>query len=153
MYDLRFRLMTEQDLEAVHALETRAYEFPWSRAIIGGCTTVPYRIWLGELDRRAHHVSQAFLSFATDEAHILNISVDPSLQGQGLGSQMLKHLVKDAHVQGARQIFLEVRESNLSAIQMYISAGFNELSRRRDYYPKTIGREDAIVFGLQLGLD
>ena len=145
--------MNKQDLEAVHALETRAYEFPWSRAIIGGCTTVPYRIWLGELCCRNDHVSQAFLSFTLDEAHILNISVDPCLQGQGFGTQMLKHLVKDAQDLGARQIFLEVRESNAAAIQMYNSAGFNELSRRHNYYPKANGREDALVFGLQLRLD
>ena len=150
---LTFRLMQEWDLDAVYALEARAYEFPWSRAIIGGCTTVPYRIWLGTRAGEIVHVCQAFLSITLDEAHILNLSVEPSLQGNGLGSQMLVHLIEDAREQGARQMFLEVRESNPAAIQMYINQGFNEVGRRRHYYPTVTGREDALVFGLQLRFD
>ena len=150
---LTFRLMQERDLDAVCALEARAYEFPWSRAIIGGCTTVPYRIWLGTRADEIVHVCQAFLSITLDEAHILNVSVEPSLQGNGLGSQMLDHLIEDARGQGARQMFLEVRESNPAAIQMYINQGFNEVGRRRHYYPTVTGREDALVFGLQLRFD
>lgn len=145
--------MTERDLDAVYSLEKRAYEFPWSRAIIGGCVTVPYRIWLGELDNYRSHVSQAFISLTVDEAHILNISVEPKLRRRGLGRQTLEHLMRDAKAQGTRQIFLEVRESNIPAIQMYNRAGFNQVGRRRNYYPKAEGREDALIFGLQLRLD
>ena len=50
-------------------------------------------------------------------------------------------------------MFLEVRESNPAAIQMYINHGFNEVGRRRHYYPTATGREDALVFGLQLRFD
>ena len=150
---LIFWLMRDSDLDAVCDLENRAYEFPWSRAIIGGCTTVLYRIWLGKNYYQEGHVCQAFLSITQDEAHILNLSVEPELQGQGLGSQMLTHLIEDALAQGARQIFLEVRESNKKAIQMYLRQGFNEIGRRRNYYPSVNGREDAFVFGLQLLFD
>ena len=150
---LTFRLLEESDLDAVCDLESRAYEFPWSHAIIGGCTTVPYRIWLGFQAGQSVHICQAFLSITLDEAHILNVSVDPRFQGQGFGGQMLNHLIDDARAQGARQIFLEVRESNTAAIHMYLNHGFNELGRRRNYYPTATGREDAFVFGLQLRFD
>ena len=112
--ELSFRLMDESDLDAVCDLEARAYEFPWSRAIIGGCTTVPYRIWLGFLPGESTHISQAFLSITLDEAHILNLSVEPGFQGRGFGGHMLNHLKKDAREQGARQMFLEVREDRKS---------------------------------------
>ena len=151
--NLSFRLMTEADLDAVCRLEERAYTFPWSRAIIGGCTTVPYRIWLGTLPEYEYHVCQAFISIAVGEAHILNLSVDPDLQGRGLGSQLLRQCIDDARAHEAAQLFLEVRESNEAAIRMYVAQGFNELGRRRGYYPTETGREDALVFGLQLRLD
>jgi ribosomal-protein-alanine N-acetyltransferase len=151
--ELSFRLMDESDLDAVCDLEARAYEFPWSRAIIGGCTTVPYRIWLGFLPGESTHISQAFLSITLDEAHILNLSVEPGFQGRGFGGHMLNHLKKDAREQGARQMFLEVRESNRAAMQMYLNHGFNEVGRRRNYYPTAAGREDALVYGLQLRFD
>ena len=150
---LIFWLMEDSDLDAVCNLENRAYEFPWSRAIIDGCTTVSYRIWLGKNCHQEEHVCQAFLSITQDEAHILNLSVEPELQGQGLGSQMLTHLIEDARAQGARQMFLEVRESNNQAIQMYLTQGFNEIGRRRNYYPSLNGKEDALVYGLQLLFD
>ena len=147
---LSFRLMSDNDLDAVCELEARAYEFPWSRAIISGCTSVQYRIWLGELVGQVRHVSQAFLSITLDEAHILNLAVEPNLQDRGLGSQMLRYLVEDARGQGARQIFLEVRESNQPAIQMYLHQGFNEIGQRRLYYPTKDGREDALILGREL---
>jgi ribosomal-protein-alanine N-acetyltransferase len=50
-------------------------------------------------------------------------------------------------------MFLEVRESNVAAIHMYLNHGFNEVGRRRNYYPTATGREDALVFGLQLRFD
>ena len=87
------------------------------------------------------------------EAHILNVSVESCLRGQGFGGQMLNHLIVDAREHGARQIFLEVRESNSVAIQMYLNHGFNEVGRRRHYYPTATGREDALVYGLQLRFD
>ena len=150
---LSFRLMEDSDLDAVCDLEARAYEFPWSRAIIGGCTTVPYRIWLGFRPDESIHVCQAFLSITLGEAHILNVSVESCLRGQGFGGQMLNHLIVDAQEHGARQIFLEVRETNSVAIQMYLNHGFNEIGRRRHYYPTATGREDALVYGLQLRFD
>ena len=71
----------------------------------------------------------------------------------GFGGQMLNHLIDDARAQDARQMFLEVRESNTAAIHMYLNHGFNEVGRRRNYYPTATGREDALVFGLQLRFD
>lgn len=148
---LCFRLMQTSDFDAVCALETAAYSHPWSRAIVGGCTEVGYRIWIGELG--GLHVCQGFLSVAAGEAHILNLAVDPVYQNRGIGAVLLNHVIEDARAQGAAQLFLEVRASNQSAQQLYDRAGFNELGRRRNYYPTTDGREDAIVYGLQLRFD
>ena len=43
-------------------------------------------------------------------------------------------------------MLLEVRPSNTAAISCYNSAGFNEIGQRKDYYPATNGREDALLF-------
>ena len=48
------------------------------------------------------------------------------------------------------QIFLEVRESNDAAINLYNKFGFNELGIRANYYKRDKGREDAIIMGLTL---
>ena len=51
---------------------------------------------------------------------------------------------------GAGECFLEVRASNQSAYRLYERYGFNEVGRRRDYYPAAGGREDALVMACTL---
>ena len=86
---------------------------------------------------------------AVGEAHILNISVAPNEQGQGIGRRMLEHLIELATGK-AETIFLEVRPSNVGAIALYEKMGFNEIGVRKGYYPATHGREDAIMLALEL---
>ena len=52
--------------------------------------------------------------------------------------------------QNAQGMFLEVRSGNLVALSLYESVGFSRIGLRRDYYPSLLGREDAVVMGLDL---
>ena len=51
---------------------------------------------------------------------------------------------------GAGEAFLEVRPSNLAAIRLYQSMGFEQIGIRRGYYQAPDGREDAIVLRREL---
>jgi len=42
-------------------------------------------------------------------------------------------------------MLLEVRPSNVGALNLYHEAGFAEIGRRKGYYPAVHGREDALV--------
>ena len=96
----------------------------------------------------------AMLSEAAEEAHLLNIAIDPEQQGLGLGRRWLGWAISWAVAQKSQTMFLEVRSGNLVALSLYESAGFNRIGLRRDYYPSLLGREDAVVMGLDLsGLD
>ena len=69
-----------------------------------------------------------------DEAEILSVAVANAWQGRGLARRMLDlHLRRLAGL-GARAVFLEVDEKNAPAIRLYRRAGFNEVSRRPNYY-------------------
>lgn len=68
-----------------------------------------------------------------------------SFQGQGLGRHILSYMLDRAKCLGADVVFLEVRESNRRAYNLYCSAGFNEVGRRVRYYPAHEGREDALI--------
>jgi ribosomal-protein-alanine N-acetyltransferase len=65
----------------------------------------------------------------------------------------LQQFVDDARTFGAEQCFLEVRVSNLAAIELYAKEGFSAVGRRHDYYPATAAtpREDALVLRRALG--
>ncbi len=142
------RPMRESDVEAVHAVERRAYEFPWTPGIFRDCLRADYMAWVLELD--GHVFGYFLVSLAAREAHVLNICVAPEFQGKGHGRRLLRSLLHLARTRGADRIVLEVRPSNVGAIALYDHEGFNEIGRRPRYYPARDGREDALVMAMEL---
>lgn len=78
-----------------------------------------------------------------DEAEILNLAVDARKRRQGIGSRLIERAIEECKAEGARRIFLEVRESNEGARKFYGRARFQESGRRRQYYREPT--EDALV--------
>lgn len=142
------RALRESDLNAVMAIELRGYPFPWTRGIFIDCLHAGYPGLAMERDGLL--VGYGVLSIAADEAHVLNICIDPLAQSRGLGRQLLRALVQLAADRGAQRVFLEVRPSNTPALALYHSEGFNEIGRRPRYYPAAQGREDAVVMAIEL---
>jgi ribosomal-protein-alanine N-acetyltransferase len=79
-----------------------------------------------------------------EEMHLLNITVAPSRQGQGLARGCWTTWT-GRPTAGALQLWLEVRESNARARHVYERNGFVAVGRRKAYYPAAQGREDAVV--------
>lgn len=84
------------------------------------------------------------------EASVLHISVDNSLQGQGLGTKLLNHAISLCQQKKLDSLFLEVRASNEKALRLYQALGFQEIGRRKNYYPTANGKEDAIDMALYI---
>jgi ribosomal-protein-alanine N-acetyltransferase len=114
-------------------------------------TKIPARLaWIAE-DRsednpRACGFLVAQIGFAQNggpEWELENIAVLPEFRRHGLGRRLLSALIKQARLQGAERIFLEVRVSNLAAIRLYELAGFQQLGRRKGYYLNPT--EDALI--------
>lgn len=142
-----FRPMTEADLDAVLKIEYAAFSHPWTRGIfLDGLKS--YEIWL--MFEGNQQVGHGVVQVIIDEAHLLNITVKPESQGRGLGLRLLEHLMSRAYQLNARECFLELRDSNRAAYRLYERFGFNEIGRRRDYYPVAGGREDALVMACTL---
>lgn len=142
------RPMREHDLAQVVAIEQRAYEFPWSHGIFADCLRVGYCCWTLLVGDEV--AGYCIMSVAADEAHVLNVCVDPDFRRQGHARHMLTHLVEVARGHRATVVFLEVRPSNPGAIELYLDFGFRQLAVRRNYYPAREGREDALVLALRL---
>ena len=143
------RPMRIDDLESVMVVERRAYPWPWSIGIFRDCLFAGYPAWV--LVEGGAFIGHGVLSVAADEAHVLNVCVDPARQGRGYGRTLLRAMVQAARGHGARRIFLEVRPSNPAAVALYEDEGFNEIGRRPRYYPAANnGREDAIVMAMEL---
>ena len=144
----RLRPMREDDLDVVMDVECRGYQFPWTRGIFNDCLHAGYLARVLEQDGVI--VGYGMVSIAMDEAHVLNLCVDPRRQSRGLGRWLLRDLLQLARQRGMARVFLEVRPSNKAAIALYHSEGFNEIGRRPRYYPARNGREDALVMAMEL---
>src|SRR5699024_4647953 len=142
--------MQAEDIESVLALEQQAFSHPWSRQLYVDALT-SYECWLMYQGNR--HVGHGMISRVFDDAHLLNIAMAVEQQGQGLGGQLLEHLMPRATERGCVACFLELRASNQSAYRLYERFGFNEIGRRRDYYPAAGGNEDALVMVCTLFAD
>ena len=138
------RAMRPSDIDAVVAIEGRAYAFPWSRGIFGDCLLAGY--FAVVLDSDGEVVGYAIMSAAAAEGHILNLCVDEARRGSGFGRQLLNYLLDEAGRRQLQRLFLEVRPSNDAAVALYEDSGFTRLGVRKDYYRAVDGREDALVF-------
>jgi len=141
--------MHVSQLPEVLEIERRAYPFPWTESIFRDCLRAGYSAWV-LVDSEGTIGRYAFMSMVLDEAHVLNICIDTSLQGRGLGFKLLKHLLKLARSAQATIVLLEVRKSNKPAQKLYESMGFQRLGVRKNYYPAPDGREDALVLGYDI---
>ncbi|PID49083.1 MAG: ribosomal-protein-alanine N-acetyltransferase [Proteobacteria bacterium] len=140
--------MTESDLDTVMAVEKRAYPYPWTKGIFSDCLRHNYLCLLHA--KQGKLLAYCVLMLSLDELHILNLTVNPNHQKQGLGTRLLYTVEKIAQELNARECFLEVRPSNRAAICLYTKQGFNEIGLRRNYYPAKHGREDAVLMGKTL---
>lgn len=144
----RLRPMRTADLDVIVSIEPEIYPYPWSRGNFSDSLNAGYSCWVYEENDVVF--GYAVLMSAMDEAHLLNFSIAKPHQGQGLGRSLLAHMMQIARNHGAKNIFLEVRPSNMEAVSLYESIGFNEMAVRRNYYPAKNGREDAILMGMAL---
>ena len=81
-----------------------------------------------------------------DEAELLTLAVHPDLQGQGLGRALLLRFQEVASQRGATEVFLEVSEQNITAINLYTSNNYTESGRRKNYYALRNGTQaDALI--------
>ncbi|MFN4140672.1 tRNA (adenosine(37)-N6)-threonylcarbamoyltransferase complex dimerization subunit type 1 TsaB [Aestuariivirga sp.] len=87
---------------------------------------------------------------AADEAEIITIGTRPAVQRRGVAQQLLAHRLKALAGEGVRRIFLEVAAGNARAQALYRAAGFEEAGRRKNYYLRKDGREDAIIMRREL---
>ncbi len=146
MAESSIRRMTAADLPMVLAIEARGHAFPWSEGNFRDGLESGY--YMVVMEQQGQLIGYGVVQIILDEGHLLNITVDPVLNGRGLGRELLLHLMDHAR-HHTDTLFLEVRPSNHRAIALYQTSGFNEIGLRRNYYPaKNGGREDALLMAL-----
>jgi ribosomal-protein-alanine N-acetyltransferase len=67
-------------------------------------------------------------------ARIYSLAVDSCVQNQGIARSLIQVALDQINHPSIQKVNLEVRESNIPAINLYQSLGFIKKSEKRDYY-------------------
>ncbi len=139
---VRIRPLDLADLNAIEAIEKRAYRTPWSRSMFASELVKPASICLGAFEG-PQLLGYVVNSRYVDAWHVMNVAVDPDYQGRGIATTLLERLFELTRDDERRGYTLEVRVSNVEAISLYEKLGFERRGIRRGYY--TDNREDALI--------
>ena len=85
---------------------------------------------------------------AANVSEIYNIAVESSYARSGIGRQLMAAAVEESARRTAKKVVLEVRKSNLAAINFYLKFQFKMVGERKNYYSNPI--EDAYVMELEI---
>lgn len=85
----------------------------------------------------------AYCADAAGDAELLRIAVMPDFRRRGTGALLLSEMHAALKEKGIARVFLEVRESNVSARALYMSFGYREDGKRRNFYSDP--KEDAVL--------
>ena len=149
---VRIRPFSPDDLNAIleiqHACKTIAAWRPQDYATLAGDPMGMILVAESE-DRMLPEILGFSALYRVDaEAELWNLAVAPAHRRKGIARALLQEACRRLFEAGVQKLFLEVRESNLPALELYKYLGFQQLESRKDYYHHP--REDALVLVLRL---
>lgn len=83
----------------------------------------------------------------TKKGHVISVAVLPHHHRNGIGYTLMLEAMQGLANYKAKECYLEVRESNMSAVSLYAKLGFETARTLRNYYADG---EDAFVMAMQL---
>lgn len=141
--------INQADLEPILAIERNSFQWPWGLLSFEGelrcynARNYAVKSTQEKTGSQGQVIAYAFLRLVVDEVHILKVAVTSAWRGQGVAAWLLERCFTLSVEQGARSAHLEVRPSNIPAVELYQKLGFELVARRPEYY--TDSKEDALL--------
>lgn len=141
------RYMKKRDITEILEIERQSFISPWTAPMFFESMSSPiYKNFVIERDSMV--IGYIMLYSVLDEAHITNFAIRPSHRKKGYGTRLLSFAIDYYKKKGVTDYFLEVREKNHDAINLYRSFNFMVVGKRKRYYSDT--NEDALIMHLSL---
>jgi len=144
---LKMRPMRREDIEQVYQLERTIFPSPWSRSSFEAELLHDYSICL-IISNDNTVVAYTVFWIIEDEIHIANLAVKETFRKVGIASWIIDIIFSIAEVNNTNVMHLEVRKSNIKAINLYQKFGFKIVGIRKNYYETE--KEDAILMSLKV---
>ena len=144
---LKISLMDHSDLDSAYEIEKQVNPSPWSKDNFYSSFDIGHHSLVCRIDSKI--IGFVIFSLIKQESHLLNIGVAKNWQRKGAGAMLLKSLIKQSKVLGAKKVFLEVRSKNDNAIFFYTKYNFLKDAIRANYYSGS-DPDDAILMSLEI---
>ena len=151
MYEIS--LMSQSDLKEAYEIEKTTNPTPWSKENFFSSFEVGHKSLACKYNKRI--VGFIIFSHIKKESHLLSIAVEKDHQRSGAGSILLKTMINQSKVLGAKKIYLEVRSKNKVAINFVIKGNQTDGSKfikdaiRTNYYSGD-SPDDAVLMSLDI---
>ena len=131
MTSLNFRIAKESDAPYISELENEIFSDSWSSKDISD-TVNSDNAMCYVIESNGEIIAYLLGSKIVPEGEIYRIATHPSHKRRGYAKALLRYVL-DAE-KDLCDIYLEVRESNTPARNLYTGCGFKEISIRKNYY-------------------
>ncbi len=136
------RFLCETDIPEIGQIESTLFGSAWSmdsfRAELANERAENFVIC-----QNKRIIGYSTLWMIVDELHIHKIAVIPAFQNRGIASWVVDFILQRAKEKGIINAYIEVRQSNASAIHLYEKFGFKGYGTRTHYYDAP--KEDALL--------
>lgn len=139
---MTLREMTVEDLDQVMEIEEDLFAVPWTKEGYFTFLTRKDSMFL-VVEEKGRILGYCGLLMVLDEGDVTNVAVCRERQKEGIGNFLVSSLIRLAGDLGIRQIHLEVRVHNETAIRLYERNGFTWDGIRKNYYTDPV--EDALL--------
>ena len=139
------RKMEKTDIDEIYEIEKSAYgEHHWSKESFLNEIDNDITNYIVAINPETKKIMGYLGSWLIiDECHITNVAVDPDFRRLRIARQLLKNLIDTCYEKMIKYITLEVRVSNIAAINLYEKFGFKSIGVRKKYYQDN--NEDALI--------
>ena len=145
--DIVFSPMLMKDLHDVYDIEQSVFPYHWTlRNLEGSLASENMGIVLRDISGKL--IGYFITLDIVDELELLKIAVGKEFQGKGYGRLLMEKVIELAEHLEMSSIFLEVRESNIPAIELYKKTGFKTIGIRPGYYVQP--KEDALLMKMDV---
>jgi ribosomal-protein-alanine N-acetyltransferase len=140
------RILSEKALDEIIRLDRASFPRPWTPAMFVRVVRASDEFQLFALRRKGLAPLAGFLCcrLGSDMLQIATIAVREDLRRQGIGAMLVRFALEKAARDGARDVTLDVRVSNLAARRLYQRMGFVPVALHPRYYDKPI--EDGLMY-------
>ena len=130
--NLEIMLLSREHIGDVARLEQECFVEPWSEKSLEMLLADSGFGIVALIDGKV--VGYGGVMIALDEGQITDVAVSGEYRRRGIGMEIVKAMISESASRGIAVLYLEVRESNRAARELYLACGFEECGMRKNFY-------------------